>query len=187
MRGDYVRWVLASLLLISLQGCGYHFGPTGLASAYKTVSVPFVQNDPHGELTATLIREITTTGTYTYCQYGGELELAVTLVDIVDENVAYRYEKETRKVKRSTVPSETRLTAIAEVVLVETATGRCLVGPARIGGSVVFDHDYYTSPDAVNVFSLGQLTDIEQAQEAALTPLFQVLARNINEYIRNVW
>ncbi len=192
--------------------CGYRWGAGSWNAEYSTISVPYVQNDPNGDLTAALVHELTTTGTFIYCNQGGRLTLCATLLDITEENIGYRYEpknakrkshseniddddnekeshyyEKKQKIKRSTIPTETRLRAIVEITLIDRCNNTCILGPVRVAGFVDFDHDYYESPNAVNVFSLGQLTDVEQAREAALSPLYHNLARNIVEYLRWGW
>ena len=76
---------------------------------------------------------------------------------------------------------------MAEVSLIDAASDCYVVGPIVITAEVEFDHDYNSSPDGVNVFSLGQLTDLDEARDAADDPLNRQLAQNIIDYLVHLW
>ena len=180
--------LLLLLLLSSTCACGYHWGEGGLLKKYKTISVPYVEGDEDGSLTATLIREINASGAFRYCDRGGALTLKVSIIDYQDEHIGFQYDqKKHGEYKKLIIPDETRTTLLAEVILTETATGRVALGPARIAASITFDHDYYATRHRINVFSLGQLTDIDTAQEAAIRPLHRRLAKKVVDYITVDW
>lgn len=176
------------LLAVLMSSCGYHYGQGSQISCYKTVSVPFVKGDWDGSLTSAIVKEISQSGSLSYEHDGGSLILLVTLADLDDENIGYRYDRsKTGEVKKAIIPEETRITATAEVTLIERSTGRTVLGPVLLSAYAEFDHDYYTVRDRVNVFSLGQLTDYDEAQDAAMRPLYDRLAGKIVNYINNSW
>jgi len=168
--------------LILCTSCGYHFSKT----CYKTISVPYVCEDRSGELTAALVRELS--NTFCYRKDGGDLILHAKICSFHEDNVGYRYERKKDKNVRFThtlIPTETRLSVFVEFSLEDATTGCLIVGPTRITSDVDYDHDYYFTRDGVNAFSLGQLTDIDEAHDAALLPLYQDLAKKIGDYIAN--
>ncbi|MCB1111404.1 MAG: LptE family protein [Chlamydiales bacterium] len=179
---------LLLLLSLLLTGCGYRFGSGALVDSYRTISVPYVQGDEDGELTAALVRQLSATGQLTYCRYGGDLTLNVCILRRYDNDVGFRYDrKDCGQLTNSVIPTETRLTLVAQVSVVENNTCCQLIGPIVLKASVDFDHDYYSSRNAVNVFSLGQLTDIEAAVDAVRRPLNEKLAKKIVDYITETW
>lgn len=168
--------------------CGYQLGSGDLADSYHTVCIPYVQGDVMGLFTASLIREIGNSSPFHYVNTGGDLSLYVRLVGLRDENIGFRYDIEkSGALANWLVPTETRLWAAAEITLVDSVSNCILVGPVRVATSVDFDHEYYLSQNGVNVFSLGQLTDIQEARDAAQAPLSRALAQKIVDYISNVW
>lgn len=159
-----------------------------MLSNYQTITVPFVEGDWDGQLTVALVRQVSQAGRLAYQSDGGDLILKVILMDIDDENIGFRYDRNREgKRKNRIIPDETRSTAYAEVVLIEAASGKEVMGPVRLSADVVFDHDYYSIRNGVNIFSLGQLTDIEEAHDEAQRPLNQRLAQKIVDYINDNW
>ena len=175
---------LSLLLLISItMGCGYRWGDQGSLQKYRTISVPYVIGDWSGSLTAALVKEISVSGVFAYSAEGS-VTLRVRVIDYDDENIGFQYDRNKEgKIKNILLPDETRTTALAEVTLIETISGRTLLGPVQIAADVAFDHDYYATRHRVNVFSLGQLTDIDAAHDAAMKPLHCRLAKKIVEYL----
>lgn len=169
--------------------CGYHFGQnTGLQAIYSTISIPYVEGDVDGSLTAAIIKEFVRSGVFEYRQTGGSLLLNISLIDFNDENIGFRYDRrKSGEMRKSIIPTETRRTSVVEVSVENAASGCVVLGPARFSASVDFDHDYEYARDEVNVFSLGQLSDIDQACDAVQTPLNKVLANKIVDYVTHSW
>ena len=71
--------------------------------------------------------------------------------------------------------------------MIDSRSGCVVLGPSIIKAHVDFDHEFNSSRDAVNVFSLGQVTDIDGATDAAARPLNKVLAQKIVDYMANAW
>lgn len=183
------NWILFILLAgFLLTGCQYQFGRGDLSQRYATISVPYIEGDQKGELTSDVIKKLSTAGAFRYVSHGGDLNLKIKLIEFREENVNFRYDrKKTGELKKSIIPTETRVSAIAEVSLVEAGTGQTIRGPTRIVANVEFDHTYYATRDEVNIFSLGQLNDIDAARDAALHPLNRYLAERIVDYVINSW
>lgn len=171
-------------ILLLLAGCGYRWGQGSVVSSYQTISIPYVEGDEDGSLTAAIIKQISQSGTLRYCDSGGSLSLRVKLVDTNDENVSFRYDhKKDGRLSRSVIPDETRITAEVEVAVVESVSGKTIMGPVRLFADVDFDHDYYSSRHGINVFSLGQLTDYDEAYDAAQSPLNKRIAQKIVDFM----
>ncbi len=180
--------IVTFLLLGGLASCGYHIGQGMIPNEYNTISVPYALGDEDGSLTTSLIREVEISGGLSYVNSGGELELVVKLLDLRDQNIGFRYDRDSRdRLTDSIIPTETRLTAVAEVCVLDVCSGRQVVGPLILTSSVDFDHDYYSSRNGINIFSLGQLTDIDAARDAVRFPLNKALAKKIVEYINESW
>lgn len=180
--------MLGCLTLLAATGCGYSFGEGGAACSYRTISVPFIQGDWNGELTAAVIHEIAQTGCFEYKKDGGALELKIRIIDFRDVNIGFRYDrKRTGELRKSIIPTESRLGVTVEVALINTATCETVLGPVKINSNVDFDHDYYKSLHAINIFSLGQLSDYDAAYDAAYRPLNRNLAKKISDFICDSW
>lgn len=178
----------AALLLLLLTSCGYQFGQGGLASRYHSISVPYVEGDRDGSLTAAIVRQLTESGDYEYKNCGGALSLDVKVIDVNDQNIGFRYDrKKSGKLQKSIIPTETRIQAVAEVTVYEAGSCCALLGPVRIQATVDFDHDYYNSRDGINIFSLGQLSDYDEAYDAVKVPLSEALAKKIVDYVNDSW
>jgi len=178
------------LLLIghALIGCQYQFGRGELSQRYETISVPYAEGDQKGELTTQVIKKISHSGALRYVSGGGDLVLNIKLIEFREENIDFRYDrKKTGRLKRSIIPTETRVSAIAEVHLIESGTGQTILGPTQIAASAEFDHTYYSTPHRVNIFSLGQLNDIDVARDAVMHPLNCSLAERIVDHVLNSW
>lgn len=175
-------------LLLLVSSCGYHSGHGGILGKYQTISIPYIAGDWDGSLTSALIQRMTQSGNLTYRTHGGALTLLVAVIDFDDEHIGYRYDlSKTGKIKSRVIPDETRLDVLVEVSVVEACSGTVLMGPVRIAACVDFDHDYYSSRNGINVFSLGQLTDYDEASDAALQPLSRQLAKKVVDYVNDNW
>lgn len=180
----YLSFILAFLLFTS---CGYHAGPAGALSSFETISIPYVKNDKDGRMTAALIKVISADSGLQYEKCGGDVTLLVEMWEFENENIGYRYDrKNDGKLTHSIIPSETRLIVVAQVTLINSVTADPIAGPAKIVATVDFDHDYERTRNGINVFSLGQLTDYDEAYDAAFQPLYHVLSQKIADFIMNI-
>jgi hypothetical protein len=154
----------------------------------SSISIPYVEGDFNGQMTSALIEAISENGIFRYQRSGGKYLLLAKIIDFDDEDIGFRYEKKKDgKYKSAVIPDETRLFVEVEVTLIDTSTQQNVLGPVRIISHTDFDHDYYSSRNAVNVFSLGQLTDYDAAYEAAYIPLSRELAKKIVAYLNSSW
>lgn len=177
------------LIAILLCSCGYRWGQGEYSVVHhRTISVPYIEGDLDGEFTSALVHALSASGSFVYVPTGGDLLLRATIVNEREDDVSFRYDH-TRKgrLRKSVIPDETRIIMSVDIVVLEAASGCEVVGPVRLAAEVEFDHDYYSSCGGVNVFSLGQLTDIDEARDAAHTPLYRRLSEKIVDYIINAW
>lgn len=175
-------------LLLLFSGCGYRCGNGGALSSYCTITIPYVEGDWNGALTSAIVKEISRSGALAYREEGGALLLHVRILDYYDDHIDFRYDRhKDGKLKKVVIPDETRATIIAEVTVIEAISYQILLGPVRISAEVEYDHDYYSTRDEINVTSLGQLTDIDAAQDASERPLNQRLAKKIVDYVTENW
>jgi hypothetical protein len=174
-----------SLLFV---GCGYQFGYNGLSSQYTSISVPYVEGDIDGDLTAAIIKQVTRSGAFQYKANNGDLTLIAKIIDLSDENIGFRYyRKKDDHLTRSLIPVETRLNIIVELSVIETASGKVVLSPVKLSANMDCDHEYNSSRHEVNEFSLGQLSDYDAAFEAVRTPLNRAIAQKIVDYITESW
>jgi hypothetical protein len=174
--------------LLSLVSCCYHFGYGDLSRQYSTISIPYIEGDDKGDLTAEVIKRLSISGALRYVSSGGDLILNIKVIELRDENIGFRYDRKKRgELKKSIIPTETRLKAITEVSVKEAYSGNIIKGPTRMTASLDFDHEYYSSRHAINIFSLGQLNDIDAAHDAVIHPLNRHLAERIVDYVINSW
>lgn len=175
-------------ILLLFSGCGYHLNRGNLSENYQTIFIPYAEGDQKGELTQAVIKKISTSGALAYVTCGGDLKLEMKLVDLDDENIGFRYDrKKSGRLTHSLIPAETRLKGGVELSVIETSTGKIVRGPTLIHASVDYDHTFYTSRKKENIFSLGQLDDIDAATEAGMIPFNQKLAEKIVDYLINSW
>jgi len=188
-----VRHWLSAFCLI-LASCGYHFQKD---EAPLTLSIPYIKGDPEGLFEAELARALSQSGRFDYIQQGGMLILEVAIIAEGDDRIGYRFDRDptSGKLRDNIVGTENRLTASAEVKLVNSYTQEVILGPKVIRAYA--DYDYVDSnsirdltfftpggtPEKVLDFSLGQLDSVEGAHDDALAVVYRHLARKIAEGI----
>lgn len=173
----------------TLSSCGYTFSGGRIVFADKSISIPYVEGDRFGSLTSALVKQLTGRAGLRYAPSGGDLLLKVSIIDKDDENIGFRYDHEScGKLTKYVVPVESRTTVKVEVTLLDPCSSAPpLLGPVQLSAKLDFDHEYYSSTGGANIFSLGQLTDIDGARDAVLIPLYEQLAEHIVDYILESW
>lgn len=175
-------------ILLVTASCGYQWGDGAAVSCYRTVCVPYVRGDQEGRVTNALIKKMSASGTLRYCHKGGDLVLQVKLIDFREENIGFRYDRNANgELTENVIPTETRVTALAEVTVTERCSDCVVVGPDLVTTFVDYDHDYYSNHGGINVFSLGQLNDLDLARQEAYRPLSEALAERIVDHVNNAW
>jgi len=182
--------ILSLIACLFLVGCGYQLGQgsAGLPDRYSTISVPYVKDDQDGTLTSTIIKEIVRSGSFEYKCCGGALVLNVKQMELKEDDIGFRYDRKKRgALIKDMIPTETRIKILVEVSITEAVSNTIVLGPALLSASVDYDHDYYSSRGRVNIFSLGQLSDLEAAYDAVQVPLNRAIAEKIVDYISQSW
>lgn len=165
-------------------GCGYRFGQGDCTGSYQTFTVPYIIGDTSGEFTAAVIKQVSEKTHLTYQKDAADLIIQIEIEDFNDENIGYRFERNRKdQLVDSIIPTETRLEVLAKMQMIEAETGLPILGPYRLKAHVDFDHDYYSSRHAVNVFSLGQVIDYDAAYDTALKPLSTLFAQKVADLI----
>jgi Lipopolysaccharide-assembly len=180
------RWSL--LLCFLLTACGYRVGDDAVVSRYRTVSVPYVECDDDGRLTDALVHAISASGALQYRQSGGDLCLKAKVTAIGHDNIGYEYDtSDSGKRTDRLIPNEGRLIYQIEVTLVDRCRGCTVLGPFCVRQSLDFPFDPLATDTQIAVQSLGQFTNIDDAEWAAKRPLYDALARKIVDYLVAAW
>jgi len=181
-------FLLLSLFLSSIlftAGCGWH---TAVRPEERiAIAIPYASGDKDGRLTSELVEQIEKEGLFRYAPEGSKYVLKVRVLDSKYENIGYRYDpkKLAKEHKDKLIPSETRSRLLAEVTIINSETGKNVLGPVHILSTSEYDHQNYSIDNDINSFSLGQLSDIDTAQAVVNIPLYRNLAKEINFYIAN--
>jgi hypothetical protein len=189
----YSKLPLLLLLAILLVGCGYHFESFEPQGNAVTISVPYIKNDPEGKLGAEIIQALASSGQFDCVQTGGVLSLEVAILAEGDERIGYRFDRNptSGKLRDNIVGTENRLTASAEVKLIDTYTNETVMGPQVV--KAYADYDYVDSNSVRDLtfltpegkwqkvldFSLGQLDSVEGAHDDARAVIYRHLAQKI--------
>ncbi len=178
--------ILFALIFAFFSSCSYRLADSTDADKKLTVSIPYVQGDYDGTLTSQLVETLQNAGGFQYVNEGGALLLHVKVIERKSDDIGFRYEPKryTRGIKKL-IPDETRRKILAEVTVVQANTNLTLLGPVYILGSCDFDHQNYSQDNDINVFSLGQLADIDTAYDVVSIPLYRNLAQEITQYLQN--
>ena len=178
-----------------LPSCGYH---TISSADRPTLSIPYVRGDEEGFLTNAVIAEVNRTGLYDYVSSGGELELKIALVGNGEEVIGFRYDRSEKKGKleQNLLATENRRSSAAEITLYRESEDEPILGPIVVTATTEYDYIdvstirelAFTTPsgklEKVIDFSEGQLDSIEGAQDNALSPLYDDLAKKIAAVIQ---
>ena len=177
-----------SLALIC-QSCGYQSAVNHNAlSGYSSITVPYVEGDEEGDITAQLVQALAEEGPWKYHALDAELSLKVKILEIKREDVGYdRFYNENGEIERWMVPNERRLSVRAQVVVIEEATQKNILGPMELSESVKLDFNPEYSETNLVRFSLAQYDFVENAERTAHRPLNQRLAKIIVNSLINSW
>lgn len=184
-----MKTLVSLILAFVLSGCGYCIGQgEGLPSRYNTISVPYIEGDNDGFFTAAVVKELTQSGAFQYKNQGGRLKLLIKILDLREDNIGFRYDRKKQgQLTKDVIPTEMRSTLYVELSVIDTASCVTVLGPVRLSTDIDVDHDFYFSRDGVNVFSLGQLSDVDAAYDARLVPLYEKMAIKVVDYVTQSW
>ena len=117
MKGYNLRYHAAWMLALgSFSSCGYHHESDNTWISYQTVSIDPIEEDWNGDLTAALAEQIAACSPIKYRHCGGDILLHIELEDLDEKNIGFRYDHHRDgKIRKSIIPTETRLSACAQV------------------------------------------------------------------------
>ena len=161
--------------------CGYKYEQT----RDTTISIPYVKGDTEGLLTEAIIKQIIATSNLSYqSSKDGDLTLEAKIVKYDNENIGFRFDRDSQgNLQEKIVPSENRLSAFVKISLIETLTGKIILGPTIISSDVDYDYNFNTASGNITAFSMGQLDFTNVANMSAHNPLYHALAVRIVNYI----
>ncbi len=180
-------WFLCVCLLA---GCSYKPYSEDPVALY----VPYVTGDSRGQFTDRLIRTLSTAGHFMITSKDlAELTLYASIISNEQHPIGYMRHRQdtTGRVKNNLIATESRRSLSVEITLKRGE--EVVFGPAQIKAST--EYDYVDSDSLYDLtfinaqgqrekvikFSLGQLDSIEGAQDDALTPLYDALAKKISD------
>lgn len=191
---NFIYTLFGVLFSAAVSGCGYHLGEQAIAERFHdtTISIPYVNQDPDGQLTDELIKTFSASGIFQYRPKHGGLELSVKIIEQNNKCIGWRYNRTPNgKRNKDLINTEGRRSVEAEVILTDTSCDQVILGPLIVGASM--DFDFY-EPDSIRdlsftnsagvaqtsvTFSLGQLDSTEAAYDDVWIPLSKILAKNI--------
>jgi hypothetical protein len=161
------------------------------------VRIPFVKGDSDGVLTSALVWQWCASGNGTV-SLDADYRLEVQIIEDKVDTVGYRLDKQKidQKIRKHLTQNEERRSVIAEVSLVEIASGKTVQGPIRVSAYTDYDYidgdslsdlQFATGSNTIKdvlLFSLGQLESQESAHEAAQWPLYQKISQKIIDAVR---
>lgn len=173
------------LLTLLVTGCGYRFGTGESSFANRSIYVPYVEGDESGFLTNSLIYALSTRVRLCSEEESPDLILQVCLKPPVDVTIGFRYAN--GKERQVISSDEARLTVIAEVKLIDCATG-CLLGKChKVIASIDYDFESDFSNLGEDTFSLGQLKMYNEAHQTSQRSLFKILSEKIVDSLFYCW
>ena len=192
-----VRLSVPLLLALYLTSCGYHVEGHRPSLSGETLSVPYIQGDEEGKLTAEIMRQLASAGIFQPVDTGGNFILHAKILEDTDSRIGFRYDREvaTDKLLSNLIGVENRRSLAVAVTLIRASTEEVVCGPETL--RVFATYDYVNSDsirdltftnsrgerEKVIRFSLGQLDTVEGAHDSASSPLFRELAYKIADLL----
>jgi hypothetical protein len=191
------RFLLYNFLLLS--SCSYRWDLNYPQAKRPTITIPFIQGDEEGMLTAEITNAIASSRIADVVAKGGDYTLKVQIIRSDAEIIGYRINPQKIKgeIKENLLATEGRKIIGVEAGLYQ---GDDLVyGPYKIAATA--DYDYIDGDSVEDLtfvnregemvialpFSLGQLEPYEAALEAAARPVRVRLAQKIVDAISAEW
>lgn len=190
-----MRKLFFLIVFLSCSGCLYKCSSPN-EFAHRSVSIPYVEGDSYGQLTEALVYQISSSGPFEYKQKLSDYRLEVAIVSLTNDKIGYKKELKKKcndshkKSRTNLLPVESRENIAAQVLLRSNLCGDVVWGPKVITADIDYDYSEQDSTKdlsfvgkngdkSILTFSLGQLETVSTAQDSALRPLYQKLAKNI--------
>lgn len=187
-----MKYYRLACILLLLTGCGYRSDGEEKIS----VSVPYVVGDHEGELTRVLASTISQNPYFRYTGGEGDWIVKAKVKNSINDRIGYRYDRSQTEgtLKSNVIGIENRKTITVEVTVVNSTTGKVVLGPQEIKAGADFDYINPNNrqdisfinpstgvPNPSISFSLGQLDSVGSAGEDAIYPIHQKIATRIVE------
>lgn len=185
--------LLLVIAALSITGCGYRLATPGIAQNYSQISVPYIKGDTSGLFTDYLTRELAARGRFN-TKDNSRYKLICKIVRNDKEQIGWRYDRDATnntRIQRLRPVESQRIMAV-EVSLLDTYSGNTVYGPKKVHSNIDYDYvNFDTISDlafrapgssgrsSTLDFSLGQLDAVENADIAALDPLYRNLSKLI--------
>lgn len=168
------------LLAVTLTACGYRSYNTPFTDSAQTISVNFVEGDINGRLTESLIEELVRKIPLEYVNKDPDFLLNAKVEKYFEKNVSYTFNKEQEK----SFGNEKRAILEVSFELLNTLTGKKVVGPVQVQAEVDFDYDQDPS---VSVRHMGVVGLVDMSQDSSKDPLFRKVSEKIVGYMLAFW
>lgn len=170
--------------------CGYHLdrGPLVGQARQRTITVPYIEGDCNGELTAGLIAALAASGAFTPLPSGGDYLLVGRLKQVERMNIGYQYDRNLATGLRTKriVPNEGKL--MYELVIeLKEKEGLVSAPPFCIAADVDYAFNPLSNDNELAVESLGQYVTISAAEEAAFPLVVKELSVKAVDHLLNSW
>lgn len=189
-----ILWLMSAVVT----SCGYHLSDASdLIRRRVTIQVPYIQGDVEGRLTSELIRQLAAAG-FCYTSSSSDRILIAQLQWCREDYIGYQYERAAAQTQqqadanpsgqpiRRLLPNERRSFANLEFSLTDCQKRNCLLGPLRVFACIDYDFDPLNTDNRVTVFSLGQLTSIDEAHDVSVDLLYRELAKKVVDILVSV-
>jgi hypothetical protein len=164
--------------------CGYQSGSSLLIKKYKTISIPYVEGDREGHLTAEVAKQIASLGNLKYQADAGDLWLKIETVSSQRKAIGFRHTRDIDgNLTKNISPTEDRLLQEVVISVIESESGQVILGPATIKATIDYDYEASVYKKPVLHESLGQLDQPLEAATLAHYPLYRELAKRIAYFV----
>ncbi len=155
----------------------WHLSPT-ISDKENTlaIAIPYASGDTTGDLTAAVISSVQKLPNV-QIEDDAPYLLSITILDDKESKIGYRYDP--LKKDKKIIPNENRSSVLISVSLLDRGTKKTIWGPGYILGSINYDHQNSSINNNTLAYSLGQLADLDTAQDVTYIPLYRDLSNKI--------
>lgn len=193
------KWA-AFLSLTFLCSCGYHYKPSDPSYMDAvSITVPYIVGDTDGIFNNELVYRLSSSGHFQCSQSGGTYILQAKLLADSQSRIGFRYDRDnvSGTLEKNLLGVESRRSVSAEIALIDTRSGKTVIGPFDVSADVEYDYIDPGSPrdlifdpssgpsQSIIQFSLGQLDSYEGSYDDTSKLLFRRLSEKITIGILN--